>query len=175
MRRIDVQFVRRPPPGRLAWSLPAVLLLAALGTAGWAWRLNAQAEALRAQAREQAQREEALARDAALRAVRPVAAPPPYAADAQAALKLQRMPLNAALASLEAVGAVGVLPVSVDISAADATVRVQVEFSNYEALLKYLEDLNAGEPVERWRLSTAQGSGGQATGGRPTALIISRW
>jgi hypothetical protein len=72
------------------------------------------------------------------------------------------------------VGTVGVLPVSVDISAADATVRVQVEFSSYEALLKYLEDLNAGEPNERWILATAQGTA-QGASGRPTALIVSRW
>jgi hypothetical protein len=76
------------------------------------------------------------------------------------------MPLGRSLSWALVSETVGVLPVSVDVNAADAMVRVQVEFSTYEALLKYLEDLNAGEPSERWSLATAQGAGLGAPDGR---------
>jgi hypothetical protein len=174
MRRIEADFIRRKPPGRAWWGATMLVLLAAVALAAWGWTVREDAAGVRAQMREWNARVDALAHQASRRAERPNEPPPAYAADAQAALKLQRVPVDAALASLESVGTVGVLPVSVDISAADATVRVQVEFSSYEALLKYLEDLNAGEPNERWILATAQGTA-QGASGRPTALIVSRW
>ncbi|KQU65052.1 MULTISPECIES: hypothetical protein [unclassified Rhizobacter] len=174
MKRIEVDFVRRQPPGPAWWGLAVLLLVAAFALVAWGWVLRADAADLRSQIRQSDERANALALQASRRSEAPVQPPPAYAADANAALRLQRMPLDAALASLEAVGTVGVLPVSVDVNAADAMVRVQVEFSTYEALLKYLEDLNAGEPSERWSLATAQGTGLGATG-RPTALIVSRW
>lgn len=174
MKRIEVDFVRRRPPRPAQWGLAVLLLVAALALVAWGWVLRGDAAGMRAQIQALNERADALVQQASRRAEPPVQPPPSYAADAHAALRLQRMPLDAALASLEAVGTVGVLPVSVDVNAADAMVRVQVEFSTYEALLKYLDDLNAGEPSERWSLATAQGTAGGATG-RPTALIVSRW
>lgn len=174
MRRIDADFVRRTPPGRAWWGVVLLVLAAALGLAAWGWTVHEQAAGVRTQVQDWHARAEALVHQASLRNAGPPLPPPAYAADAHAALRLQRVPIDAALASLESVGTVGVLPVSVDISSADATVRVQVEFSTYEALLKYLEDLNAGEPNERWILATAQGTA-QGASGRPIALIVSRW
>ncbi|NKI97720.1 hypothetical protein [Rhizobacter sp. SG703] len=174
MKRIEVDFVRRRPPGPAHWGLAVLLLVVALALVAWGGVLRVDAADLRSQIRASNERADARVQQASRRAEPPAQPPPAYAADANAALRLQRMPLDAALASLEAVGTVGVLPVSVDINAADAMVRVQVEFSTYEALLKYLEDLNAGEPSERWSLATAQGTA-QGASGRPIALIVSRW
>lgn len=174
MKRVDVEFVRRAPPGRALWLVPMLLAGTSVALAAWGWTLHVDADGLRQEAREWQAQVDAKLASSSRRAVVPAAPAPAYAADAQAALRLQRVPVNAVLASLESVGTVGVLPVSVDISSAEATVRVQVEFSTYEALLKYLEDLNAGEPAERWILATAQGSA-QGGSGRPTALIVSRW
>ena len=174
MKRIEVDFVRRQPPGRAAWGVTVLLLAAAVALLAWGWTLRADTAGVRAQMQEWNARADALVHQASRRGSVTAQPPPAYAADAHAALRLQRMPVDAALASLESVATVGVLPVSVDISSADATVRVQVEFSTYEALLKYLEDLNAGEPTERWILATAQGTA-QGASGRPIALIVSRW
>ena len=82
--------------------------------------------------------------------------------------------MNAVLTALETVGVVGVRVIALDVVTGDGAVRVQVEFSDYEALMKYLNELNAGEPLERWVLVSAQGNAG-ATTGRPSATLTSTW
>jgi hypothetical protein len=149
--------------------------IAAIVLAITGWRDHAEARRLHAQVEAQVAEASARAQQAAAeRASAARLTPPPYAADAWAAFQQQQFPLNAALTAIEAVTVVGVRVVSVDIVASEAAVRLQVEFSDYETLIRYLQELNAGEPAERWTLVTAQaGNGGVA--GRPTANLLSTW
>lgn len=175
MKALDIDFAPPAPPARALVALTAVAMMATVGVLGIGWQQKRLGEQIReAHAAKVAQAAAAERQSAAERAKLANRAPPAYAADALAALGLQRFPLNAVLTALETVGVVGVRVTSVDIVTADAMVRVQVEFSDYEALMKYLEELNAGEPGERWMLSNAQ-TNSNAIGARPSATLTSRW
>lgn len=175
MKALDVDFAPPAPPARALVALAAIVMLATVGVLGVGWQQKRLAEQIReAHVAKVAEAAATERQSVAERAARAKKEQPPYAADALAALRLQQFPLNAVLTALETVAVVGVRVTSVDIVTADATVRVQVEFSDYEALMKYLEELNAGEPGERWMLANAQ-SNSNAIGARPSATLTSRW
>lgn len=173
MKAVYAEFVRPPDVSLLFRVAVAAMAAITVGLVIVGFQVRAQTDRLQAEAVAQLM----LAREEAAQAARTTVAttpPPPYVADARAALRQQEFPLNAVLTALETVAVVGVRVTSVDIQTGDGAVRVQVEFSDYEALLKYLNELNAGEPTERWSLVNAQNNGAAATG-RPSAILTSAW
>lgn len=114
--------------------------------------------------------------------VAPPALPPrraPYDASAREMLAEATSEWPAMLTALETTAVLGVTPISVEIVSAERQARVEVEFSDYAALLKYLDDLNAGEQAPRWVLIQAQGSrrpqDPQPAARPATALIGGEW
>lgn len=97
---------------------------------------------------------------------------PPYAKDALDIAKTASFGLPKVLGSLEEAQVEGVRVTAVEASAADGTVKAELEFSAHEGLLRYLEEINAGEPRRRWSLVQAQSS---AATGLGAASIMSHW
>lgn len=157
MRSIDVNFAPAQPPSRLLKATTGLMIVATLVTGSMAW--HERQKVIRAREIEVARQnevEEIYRRTVERRSdsLKPL----PYAADALRVLRLREFPLNAVLTALETVSVAGIRILSVDISAIDATARVEVEFSDYQSLIRYLEELNIGEPTERWVLTSAQTS-----------------
>jgi hypothetical protein len=148
------------------------MLAAACLFLGLAWRERAATNRLRAeltQLREQAEQHQA-----------PAATPAPepsYTASALEMLSLSRSAWPSALVTLETAAVPGVTPTALDIVPADHSVRVEVEFSEYSALLKYLDTLNAGLEQPAWELRQALAPSGTA-GEKPqlaTATVIGKY
>jgi hypothetical protein len=172
MKPLRIDFL--PPRPLQVWmaALCGLLVLAALGVGAWAGWVHQEVAGLRqALAAQSAQHAQAAA--LATQAVVPISSPPPpYEADARRALREAQFDTAQALTALETVVVTGVLPVSVELQADGNLARVEVEFGDQSALLKYLAELNAGELAPRWQLlrATARASN-QAVG---SAVIESR-
>jgi hypothetical protein len=173
MKALDIDFA---PPPRLSpwwWLLPLALACVAAWVAlgGWnAWselqQLRATNERLRLELRERMQVVASTGSDGQ--------PPPAYAADALWVAAMASFPLQGVLAALESVSVPTVELGSVEVDTAAARVRIEVQFGVYAELLKYVDQLNAGEPVPRWWLVQARAA---AAAGSPTgtATIESRW
>lgn len=142
-----------------------------LASSGQALQISVIQEALRA-SNDALQREvqEQLERARLAEAAKQV--PPPYAADALKQVRIAGFPLQGVLVALETVTVPGVSLVSVNVDATTGLVRVEVQFGAYVELLSYVEQLNAGEPTQRWTLSQARVT---AAGQPALATIESRW
>ena len=80
-----------------------------------------------------------------------------YAADAARFVKLANMDLAGVLASIESARVPGIRVTAIDIRAGDASARLELEVRDTADLLRYLDDINAGMPVDgRWSLARAQ-------------------
>lgn len=171
MKALDIDFAPAPRLAPWWWLLPLALACVAAWVAvgGWnAWRelrqLRAANERLRLELRE---------RTLVVAPAGTDGPPPAYAADAQRVAAMASFPLQGVLAALESVSAPTVELGSVEVDTAAARVRVEVQFGVYAELLKYVEQLNAGEPAPRWWLVQARAAAaGSPTG---TATIESRW
>jgi hypothetical protein len=75
----------------------------------------------------------------------------------------------AVLCALETVRVTGVRITALELVALDGNARVELELSDPEALLRYLAELNAGEPAPRWSIVRSQGAG---PSGPATATLI---
>jgi hypothetical protein len=154
MKRIDARFDQPSRPGRAAWLMVAALAVAAVGACAWAWA--ARADLMAAQARltdlTRVQQETA---DAETK--RP-AVVPPYDSSARQMLKERLTPWPAALTAIENVAMAGVTVTSIEASASEGKVLLEVNFSDHAKLLEYVDALNAGlEPsVEGWRWAIRQ-------------------
>jgi hypothetical protein len=95
---------------------------------------------------------------------------PPYQASAEEMLREASSQWPAALTALETIRVSGIRVIAVDIAPAETQMQVEVQFEEYGALLKYVENLNAGEPSRRWTLLKAQ-SGGKNEKAPSTASI----
>jgi hypothetical protein len=172
MKALKVEFA---PPRRVpSWVLylaSALLLAVAAQQGREAWRLHQQAKSVEAEIAvlrlkieqaQQAQRE-ALERSRA---------EPPYAKDLAEIARVAAFPIERVFASIESARVVGVRLTALDVSPPEGTARAELEFSDHDALLSYLDAINAGEEKRRWTLVQAQlGSGGSAN----TATISSKW
>lgn len=164
MRPLHPEFLPvAPPPKWVAWALGA---LAVVTIAMWvaAWLAQREAAQLRLQI-------------AALKAPRPVPGPapvvvPPYEESAREMLRERELEWAATLRALENVAMAGVTPTGVEVVVRERMARVEVEFSDHGALLKYLEALNAGLPAPQWHLLSTQAG---AAGGLATAALQRRW
>ena len=166
--RADFAEPRRAPSW--VWNTLIGLLLIAVGYQSWiVWTLKREVDQ-RLEAEEQRQ----LAERAKLSQLpAPTPPEPPYAEDAMKIAKLAEFPLNSVFASIESARVAGIRMTALDISAADGTVRAEVEFSEFATLLRYVDELNAGEPVRRWILVNAQVS--LVPTAPNTAVISSSW
>ena len=77
------------------------------------------------------------------------------------------------LTALEGTKVAGVSIVAVEVTPLESKLRFEVQFTNYDALLKYVGELNEGEPVPRWVLLQAQ-AGRKMVAGLSTATISGR-
>lgn len=160
MRPILVDFApRRVWTGPLiAWAVVCGLGTAALCLkAGMAWEQR-QAFAEQAASSEQT----LVTLDAKLRDARAAAAtqgPPSYARDALEAARVARFPTQAVLRSMESTAVDGIRINSIALQPAQRSAEIGLEFSDYKTLLKYVEQLNEGEPTTPWVLVRAQESG----------------
>jgi hypothetical protein len=175
MRTLDVDFIDRRP-GRwrpvLLWTLAIALCALAGGMAWQAWRLDAR---VGEQRRETARLSEAIAQRQQAAGAPAVAsqAAPPYAADAAEVARIAAFAAQQALAAIESAAVQGINVQSVNVDAVKRDVQLEVQFADYPALLAYIEQLNAGEPAPRWRLSSAITAGGQVATSK--AMIVSTW
>jgi hypothetical protein len=172
MRELPVDFVAHRPWGLWAWGVVTVALsLVAVHQGLAAWRLWKEAVALEGgneQLRVEIQRAKEAQRAAAEAAARP-------SANAHETNRLARMagfPLNSVFNALEVTRIPGVRVTSLDIQTDPGLVTVDLEFTDFEALHKYLDSINAGEPGERWHFVRAQAGQAPAAG---MATIASRW
>lgn len=170
MRRLAVDFRSESRPPLWAWAAVGLLAIVAIAL------VIAALIAERRLQERQAELSELLQRLAASRAGPPPSPPKmPYDASAREFLALATSQWPAMLVALESVEIVGVTPVSIDVSPAERLVRVDVEFSDYAALLKYVDALNAGETSSRWALLQAQvASRGPAAASGPASIATLR-
>jgi hypothetical protein len=158
MRSLQVEFAR---PGvlmaRLLWSAAVVMSLVA-GVLAWK-----AFEVERDVARAKRDRDELQAKLVALRsgavqasAPRPE---PPYQRDAETVVRMANFDSAAVLRALENVRVTGARITALELAAIDGTARVELELSDPDALLRYLAELNAGEPVPPWSIVRNQGAG----------------
>jgi hypothetical protein len=173
MRAPDINFV---PPRRLGrgwWMLlAAAMLVAGADQANRAWKTHRSIEAAHARVAQglaQATRERDRGQAQAARQRAGTA----YAKDALDASHEAAFALDAVLASVESVQIVGVRLVSIDIAARDGLVKAEVEATDSQALLRYVQAINAGEPVERWVLVRMQG--GRTGPFAVTGSLESQW
>ena len=169
MNPLAVDLRSRPLPPRGAWIALAVLVLAASGAVTGAVMIQRQLEVLRA-------REVSLLQHGAApprvpwRATTPVT---PYDASARVALGQAQAGWVPLLRSLESVEVLGVTVAGIDVSADERQVRVELEYSDFAGLLRFLDDLNAGADSPPWQLVQAQGSPrAAAPTGAPIALSV---
>ncbi|SEL65257.1 hypothetical protein SAMN05216359_11311 [Roseateles sp. YR242] len=160
MRPILVDFA----PQRV-WTAPLIAwaVVCAVGTAalclkaGVAWEQR-QAAIQQAESSAQALATlESKLRDA--RAALASQGPPPYARDALEAARVARFPTQAVLRALESTAVDGIRLSSIALQPAQRSAEVGLEFSDYKTLLKFVEQLNEGEPQTPWVLVRAQESG----------------
>jgi hypothetical protein len=173
LKALDIEFVaKRPASPWLLGALTFAFCLMALWEGWQAWLLRPQvlaAESEMSKLTIQLDRALQAKRDAASAA----AIEPAYARDAQAVAKLAAFPLARVLASLEGARVQGVRLSALDISAAENAASAELEFSDHDALMRYLEEINAGEERPRWRLAQAQTA--NTGSGMNTATIRSTW
>lgn len=89
--------------------------------------------------------------------------PPPYLEDALAVAQLAKLSVPDILAAVESARVPGVRLTSLDASAKDLSVRIEIEFDDQKALLPYLAALNAHASGIKWQLSQAQFFDGHAS------------
>jgi len=82
--------------------------------------------------------------------------PPPYLEDALAVAQLAKLSMPDVLSAVESPRVPGVRLTSLEASAKDLSVRIDVEFDDQKVLLRYLDELNAHRSGIRWQLVQAQ-------------------
>ena len=173
MKPLNVEFASKRPVSRvLLGALAVALCLLALREASQAWELRQQIASTDSEISKltlELERVQQAKRIAASQA----SAEPPYARDALAVARVAAFPLDRVLTSLEGARVQGVRLTALEIAATDGTVRADLEFTDHEALMRYLEDINAGEERPRWKLVQAQSA--SAGTGMSTATIRSTW
>jgi hypothetical protein len=164
MKPVKAQFRPVARPG--AWHIAllvllALLLVAAVAAAAWQrWRV----ESLR---RELSVAEE---RRSAGQAAPPPRPEPPYASSAREMLHERAAAWAPMLRTLENAAVIGVTPTRVEFNAADGSARVELVYSDPNALFEYLEMINEGVSPKgdaKWKVVQIRadtGAGGQQRG-----------
>jgi len=176
VKSLAIDLRSRRTPSRLAWWALGVLAVVALGAV--VALMNRQRELRSLEAVRQSLRQQLA--EPPRKAPVPPAPVRPYDASARVAVALARAEWAPLLTALESMEVPGVTPIGIEISAMERQVRVELEFADFAAVLRFIDELNAGESVSRWQLTQAQGTarsmGGLASsGGAPTATIRAGW
>ena len=169
MKSVLVDFRRPRRPPRWAWFAVAVLGLAAAASLVVASMQQRKLNELRAQ-RDELIRAKANPPPRLISTPRPA----PYEASAREMLAEATSKWPAMLTAIESMSIIGVTPVAIEIVPAEREIRVEVEFVDYATLLKFLDELNAGQPMPRWVLVQAQ-SAAAAIGQKSTATVRGTW
>jgi hypothetical protein len=75
-----------------------------------------------------------------------------------------------ALRTLEVIEVDDVRIVGLDLSTPERRIRIEVRFSDLAQLLRYLSDLNSGDPILRWTLEQTMSPG--EVGGQSAAFLV---
>ncbi len=172
MKPLKVDFApRRRAPASL-WLSITLIALGVSAQQGWqAWQARERLQSAKAQVARLIEQQDQAQRARRAAESRPVVEPP-YARDLAALSKAAAFPLAAVFASVEAARVPGVRVTALEASPAEGTVRAELEFSDLDALGRYVGELNAGEPKPRW---TLQGAKTGAAGAPGTASVASTW
>lgn len=169
MKPLKIDLLPRQLGPVWALLLNAMALSIALAISLWVWSEYRDAD-VRLQQLEAAQRSHG---EVEMPVPRPGGVALPYEADAGRAAIASAFQTSQALTALEHVVMAGVTPVSVELETESGLGRVEVEFADQQVLLKYLEELNAGEADPRWQLLRATARG--ASQGMGLAVLEARW
>lgn len=148
MKPVKADFRTQRGPGRLHWALAWALIAAAvvsLVDAGMAYQRRRAAQAIALEPVRQAESTATAAPEAK-----------EYERSAREMLAAASVPWPQALTALEAVVVPGVTIRAVDVLATERMIHVEVEATTYAVLLRYVEDLNAGDGPTVWRLVSAE-------------------
>ena len=172
MKALKVEFAPRPRVPLWLWFTGCALLLAIATEQGWrGWQAQQRlhsARGQRVQLSAELERAAQARRDAATQA----AVEPPYARDLAAVSKVAAFPIDRVFASVESARVPGVRVTSLEVATAETSARVELEYGDLEALMRYLSELNAGEPRARWSLQSAKAGAAGAPG---NASVVSSW
>jgi len=170
---LDVDFAPKRPLPAWMWVGLTLIFAAIAAQQGWqAWKLRQRALTATDEAAAlsaQIERAQQARREAQTRA----RVQPPYAKDAAAIAQMATFPLDRVLRVLESVRVQGVKLKALDISAAEGSVRVELEYTANDALMSYMDEINAGEAKPRWQMLQAQA--GSGPGAASMATIASQW
>lgn len=162
MRRVGIDFLEERATPAWMWWTTGGLVFVAVCLLAFARHLEAEVVNLRQQV--------VLAQGREATPLVPQAAalqPKPHEASARELLAEHTMPWPRILDALEAVEVQGVQVISLDIATRDAVVRLEVRFSDYAQLTKYIELLNVEAGGASWTLRQASSK----PGGESKALI----
>lgn len=165
MKPVHVDFCSRTGPGRRLWILTGALWVTTAVVGAGAIYQRQQVKPLRAELNSVG-----LMTTAPIE-VKPLSAA--YEASAQEMLREVASTWPGMLIALEGTKVAGVSIVAVEVAPLERLLRLEVQFTNYDALLKYVGELNEGEPTPRWALLQAQ-TGGKLMAGLSTATISGR-
>jgi len=171
MRPLAVEFAPRGAMARrLVWGAATAMWL--MGGA-LAWKALVAHQALGLVEGEQTDLQAKMIALQASQAQAPMPRPePPHLADAVQLARMAAFDLAGAMRALETVRVAGVRVAALELSALDASARVELEVVDPEALLRYVAELNSGEPRPRWTILRSQGAG---SSGIATATILGNW
>jgi hypothetical protein len=168
MRPLQVDFLSRSGPARGLWILIGVLWLVTVALGIGAAYSHQQVSQLRAQSAE-------LSSAGAMTTAPVEVKPPPVSYEASAREMLRELSSSwpGMLIALEGTKVAGVTIVAVEVAPLEQQLRLEVQFTSYDELLKYVGELNGGEPVPRWILLQAQ-TGRKLVAGLSMATILGR-
>ena len=156
MRPIQAEFVRHVPT-RWPWLVMTGVFLAVAAWQGYeAWFARGSALAVEQEMVTLRFQISAARATASAASAKAIASPQVD----EVIVRTMRFDWNGVFASIHAARVPGVRLSSVDISAKDGAVRVEVEAPRTDDILLYLSAINEGEPEPRWQLMRMQtGSG----------------
>ncbi|MCI4429563.1 MAG: hypothetical protein JHC40_10405 [Burkholderiales bacterium] len=170
MRPLRVEFA--PKPSASSWLWVGIGVATLVVAAVQAWHLKD----LQTQHRAVAEEANQLSSQLQARSVAPAVPDsqsnsiPAYAEDARAVARMAAFDIDSLLSEIEAVRISGVRVLSVELSAQERVVRVELELNEPSLSLRYLEAINVSEPHPRWQLVRSE----TTTGAALTSAMIQR-
>jgi hypothetical protein len=156
VKTLNVDFAPRRPVPAWLWGTVMAACLALAAQQGWTgWTLRRQALSAETQAAQLAAKLDAALQSwaRALGTDKPEAA---YSRDADAIVRLAAFPIADILASIESAQVQGVKVTALEVSAAERTARAELEYDDQEALMRYMDRINADQAKRKWLLAQAR-------------------